>query len=226
MNIENISKSFGNNVVLKDFSLDVKTNSIVCLAGPSGCGKTTLLNIIAGFVKQDSGTVETDGDQKISYLFQEPRLLDNLTVLKNISVPLRGDKDKAKQILDLVGLSDCLDKYPHQLSGGQKQRVAIARAFSFPTSIILMDEPFQSLDIKMKNNLVRSFLDIWQNNKKTVLWVTHDITEACFAADKIVCLSSRPMKIEKVFSIREKRDTRTNESIANVCASVYRTMVR
>ncbi len=225
MKIENISKSFGAASVLENFSLDVKKNSIVCLTGPSGCGKTTLLNIIAGLEKQDCGCVETEGELKISYLFQEPRLLNNLTVLENVSVPLKGDCEKAVEMLGLVGLSDFLDKHPSQLSGGQRQRVAIARAFSFPSSVILMDEPFQSLDIKMKNALVRSFLDIWEHNRKTVLWVTHDITEACLAADKIVCLSSNPMKIEKIFSIREKRSARTGDSIASVSASVYNLLV-
>lgn len=226
MNIDNLSKSFGKTIVFENFSLSVKKDSIVCLTGPSGCGKTTLLNIIAGLEKQDGGSIEIEGDKRISYLFQEPRLLDNLTVLKNVSVPLRGNKTKAKQMLELVGLSDCIDKYPSQLSGGQRQRVAIARAFCFPSSLILMDEPFQNLDVKMKNNLVKVFLDIWQQNKKTVLWVTHDITEACFAADKIICLSSKPMKIEKSFSIREKRSERTTESIAAVSASVYKTLVK
>ena len=226
MKINNLSKSFTDNQVISDFSLDVKKNSIVCLIGPSGCGKTTLLNIIAGLVKQDSGTVEIDGEKRISYLFQEPRLLNNLTVLDNVAVPLKGDRKKAAEILATAGLSDSLNKYPSELSGGMRQRVAIARAFSFPSSIILMDEPFQSLDIKIKNTLVDNFLKVWEENKKTVLWVTHDITEACLAADKIICLSSNPMKIVKTYNVKEKREVRTSQSVAEIGASVFKTLVR
>lgn len=226
MKIDNINKTFGDTSVISGFSLDVKKNSIVCLIGPSGCGKTTLLNIVAGLENQDCGTVEMDGDNRISYLFQEPRLLNNLTVLENISVPLKGDKKKAEQILETVGLSDSLNKYPSELSGGMRQRVAIARAFSFPSSVILMDEPFQSLDVKIKNNLIQNFLELWKENKKTVIWVTHDIAEACLVADKIVCLSSHPMKIVKTFNIKEKRENRTIESVAEIQASVFRILVK
>ncbi len=229
MRIEKLCKAFGQNVVLDDFSLNLEENTITCITGESGCGKTTLLNLIAGIAKPDAGSVQL-GPRAVSYLFQEPRLLPWRTVLENVAIPLKGDEQKAREFLELVGLKDALDKYPAQLSGGMSQRVAMARAFSFPSDVILMDEPFQSLDIKLRSNLLKAFLKLWEENKRTVLWVTHDITEACLAADLVLCVAasptSGPMQVVDSFEIKKARSERTAESMAQLQAKIYQTLIK
>lgn len=225
MIIKNLCKRYQDKVVLKDFSLDIKPRTITCITGESGCGKTTLLNLIAGIIRPDSGTIELEG--KVSYLFQEPRLLPWRTALENVALALKDEK-KAREILELVGLKDSLDKYPSELSGGMRQRVAMARAFSYPSSIILMDEPFQNLDVKLKNNLLQLFLKLWEQEQKTVLWVTHDITEACLSADLVLCVTlgpQSPMEITQTYQIPLARAQRTAENMAQTQAQIYHTLV-
>ncbi len=224
MTINNLCKSYGDKVVLKDFSLDIEPGTIMCITGESGCGKTTLLNLIAGIIKPDSGSIDI-GQNTVSYLFQEPRLLPWRTALENVAIALKGDKQMAKEALEMVNLGDSLDKYPSELSGGMKQRVAMARAFSYSSSLILMDEPFQNLDVKLKNTLLYQFLKLWNQEKKTVLWVTHDITEACLVADLVVCVSSNPMKINRTFSIELARNQRTAQNMAQLQAQIYQALV-
>ncbi len=224
MTINNLCKSYGDKVVLKDFSLNIEPGTIMCITGESGCGKTTLLNLIAGIIKPDSGSIDI-GQNTVSYLFQEPRLLPWRTALENVAIALKGDKQMAKEALEMVNLGDSLDKYPSELSGGMKQRVAMARAFSYSSSLILMDEPFQNLDVKLKNTLLYQFLKLWNQEKKTVLWVTHDITEACLVADLVVCVSSNPMKINRTFSIELARNQRTAQNMAQLQAQIYQALV-
>ncbi len=227
MKIENLGKAFGSNSVMKSFSLDVQPHGITCLIGPSGCGKTTLLNIIAGMLPPDSGTIARDADENgsISYLFQEPRLLPWLTALENVALVLEGDAAAARKMLNAVGLEDSLEKYPGELSGGMRQRVSMARAFSYPSKLLLMDEPFQNLDTKLKSDLLKVFVELWKQDGRTVLWVTHDITEACLVADTIVCLSGKPMKIDGSFHIGIPRNERTLENTATIQAKIYRTLI-
>ncbi len=218
MLIKNLSKAYEDKVVLKDFTLEVEDRTITCIMGESGCGKTTLLNMIA----------QSMGQTAVSYLFQEPRLLPWRTVLENVAIPLKGDTEKARRFLDLVGLSEALDKYPAQLSGGMSQRVAMARAFSYPAKLVLMDEPFQNLDVKLKDNLLRAFLDLWDKDPaghKTVLWVTHNITEACLAADKVLCMAPSPLKVTDSYEIKIARSERTAESMAQLQARIYNSLV-
>ena len=229
MRIENLCKAYGKNVVLEDFSLNLEENTITCITGESGCGKTTLLNLIAEIVKPDAGSVQL-GPRAVSYLFQEPRLLPWRTVLENVAIPLKGDTEKAKSFLELVGLKDALNKYPSELSGGMSQRVAMARAFSFPSDVILMDEPFQNLDIKLRSSLLEAFLKLWEqepeSKRKTVLWVTHDITEACLAADLVLCVTSSPMQVVDSYEIKIARSERTAQSMAQLQAKIYNVLVR
>lgn len=227
MKIENLDKTFGSNSVMKGFSLDVKPHGITCLIGPSGCGKTTLLNIIAGTLNPDAGTIIRDSDEngRTSYLFQEPRLLPWLTALENVAVVLEGDASAARNMLNEVGLEDSLEKYPNELSGGMKQRVSMARAFLYPSRLLLMDEPFQNLDTKLKSDLLKVFVKLWKQDERTVIWVTHDITEACLVADTIVCLSGNPMKIEGSFHMDIPRNERTLENTATIQAKIYRTLI-
>lgn len=185
MKIVNLYKSFGDTAVFKNLCLDIPDGEITCIMGPSGCGKTTLLNIIAGLVVPDSGVIEKNSE-RISYLFQEPRLFTWKTVIDNVA--LVSDKTVALKYLDLVGLSDVLKRYPQSLSGGQRQRVAIARALSFPSDIILLDEPFQNLDSASKDSITDVFLDLHRNTGKTAVWVTHDISEAEKVTDNIIYL--------------------------------------
>jgi NitT/TauT family transport system ATP-binding protein len=194
-----IFKSFGNLKVFDDFSLEYPEQKITAILGPSGCGKTTMLNILAGLVKVEGGTVITTGN--VSYLFQEPRLLPWLTIRENIDLVLR-DKMAASLIngriieyLKMTGLTDYIDYYPAELSGGMRQRVAIARAFAYPAPLLLMDEPFKSLDFKTQFLLRNDFLSILRTQPRTVVMVTHDVKEAVLMGDRIVIFSDKPIQI-------------------------------
>ena len=219
MKINNLCLSFDGVKIFDSFSLEVQPNSICCIAGPSGCGKTTLLNCIAGLQTYDGGTIEKESN--VSYVFQTPRLLPNLSVRENITVVPSCDvslADKYIQVADLAGIAD---KKASCLSGGEAQRVSLIRAFSCKRDIVLMDEPFQSLDVGMANRLMSLFLELWEQNKKTVLWVTHDITELCLAADKAVAVSAKPMKILMETDISIPREKRNPENTKHIFNEVY-----
>jgi NitT/TauT family transport system ATP-binding protein len=196
--VRGLSKSFGGLEVLRRLSIRVPEHGILSVLGPSGCGKTTLLNVIAGTVRPDEGLVEGTGDGGVSYLFQEPRLLPWKTVSGNIEFVLQermeaGERRKAvASVIALVGLEEFRASRPAELSGGMKQRAAMARAFAYPSSVLLMDEPFRALDLPLKLGLMRAFLDLWERDLRTVLFVTHDIQEALFLGDDILVLSPRP----------------------------------
>ena len=192
--INNIKKIYSDLEVFRDFSLSLPERKISCILGPSGCGKTTLLNMIGGITTQDKGTIDFSNQQIISYIFQEPRLLPWKTVRENIEFVVKDlyDKDPLKNIdqyIKMVGLDAFKDYYPSALSGGMKQRVSIARAFIYPSDIILMDEPLKTLDPRLKLNLMKIFLRIWQYDKRTVVFVTHDVDEALILGEKIFIFS-------------------------------------
>ncbi|MBI9098719.1 MAG: ABC transporter ATP-binding protein [Spirochaetaceae bacterium] len=214
LNLHNISVNFGNLSVLKDVSMKFETGAISVVLGPSGCGKTTILNLLTSMVKAQTGKLEGVGGHNFSYLFQEPRLLPWLTVKSNLKFVLGEieSKEKREQLcsrfLEMTDLSDFSDWYPGKLSGGMKQRVAIARAFAHPSDIILMDEPFQALDLKLKLSLINQFISLWKGEKRTVVLVTHDIHEAITLADKIFVLSEKPASIVDSFNIEEPRERR------------------
>ena len=199
--LKNISKHYGNLQVFNNFSIKFNKNKINCILGPSGCGKTTLLNIIAGLLNPDSGEISEINRDKISYVFQEPRLLPWKTVQGNIEFTLNEKipGDKINELIDkyvkLVELDGYEKYYPGQLSNGMKQRVSLARAFSFPSELILMDEPFTGLDYKLKLSLINSFLELWKKDQRTVIYVTHDVDEAIELGDKIFLFSKQPVKI-------------------------------
>jgi len=210
LKIDNLNKSFHNINLFKDFNIEIQENTISCILGPSGCGKTTLLNIIGNTIQADSGILEGFENKKLSYIFQEPRLLPWKTVKENISFVLNEGNlnDVKKEIIDryikLVELDNFANYYPSKLSGGMKQRVAIARAFSYPSDIILMDEPLKALDLKLKLNLMKAFRRIWQFDKRTVIFVTHDIDEALLIGNDIYVFSKAPVNIKEKFSINSK----------------------
>lgn len=202
-----ISKAFGDRKILKDFSLTIPEGSISCLFGPSGCGKTTLLNLMAGIITPDTGRVEGFIHEPKSYIFQETRILPWKTVLGNVLFPLAdimppGEaKRQAERFIQMVGLDKELNHYPHELSGGMRQRVSIARAFAYPGTLILMDEAFQNLDKELKYNILKSFLEIWKTDRRTVVFVTHDLEEAEYLGHQIIMLEDRPLKIKEIRSI-------------------------
>jgi NitT/TauT family transport system ATP-binding protein len=207
--IEKLDKSYGNNIIYENFSIVFHENHITCILGPSGCGKTTLLNIIGALNKAEKGKLTGFEGKRIAYIFQEQRLLTWKTVRQNIELVISDltSKIEKKQIVDdllqLVQLSDCSDLYPYQLSGGMSQRVSIARAFAFKPDIILMDEPFKGLDLKLKNELFAQFKNILKTDAKTIIFVTHDPDEAIYFGNDIYVFSKNPVKILGKFSILE-----------------------
>jgi len=225
LKIRELSKSFEMEndklIVLDDINIDINEGEILCIVGPSGCGKSTLLNQIAGFDNADSGYIELN-NKKISkselnriMVFQDlNQLFPWKTVIENVVFPLKikkiGDSKQeriniAKKYLSMVKLDDIYDYYPHQLSGGMKQRVAIARALSTNPEILLMDEPFGSLDMQVRNKLQNMMVDIWEKTNITIIFVTHDIQEAITLSDRIVVMGKNPGKIKKVINNELKR---------------------
>ena len=182
-----ISKSYGEQVVFDKFSLDIKEGEILCVLGESGGGKTTLLKALAGLMDYD-GKAE-NVPENIGYIFQEPRLLPNLTVEQNLAYA-GGEMRAIEEVLQKTELFDMRHKRPKELSGGEKQRVSIARAFLSNAPLLLLDEPFSSLDTALKIRLSRVFADLWQEKRPTVVYVTHDIEEACMLGQRIVVLKN------------------------------------
>jgi ABC-type nitrate/sulfonate/bicarbonate transport system ATPase subunit len=198
--------------VLERVNLDVARGELVCLVGPSGCGKTTLLNIIAGFLTAGQGEVLVEGhavrgpDPQRIYIFQEGGVFPWLTVRDNIAFGLdrlsRGDRESViEHYVEMVGLSGFQRSYPRELSGGMRQRVEIARALAANPKILYMDEPFGALDyitrFKMRADLIR----IWQTERKTILFVTHDIDEALQLAERVLVMSQRPATIRAIVDV-------------------------
>lgn len=182
--IERVKKAYGDFTLYRDFSLTVSDGEILCVLGESGSGKTTLLNMLAGLTDYE-GNIEGVG--KVSYLFQEPRLLPNLTVEKNLKLVNASEVRILKWLL-CTSLFGKEKKYPQELSGGERQRVALARAFLYEGETFLLDEPFSSLDLKLKISLLKDFLSLVKEEKKTTVFVTHNVEEALYAGDRIVVL--------------------------------------
>ncbi|MGE5453771.1 MAG: ABC transporter ATP-binding protein [Methylocystaceae bacterium] len=207
LHINNISKRFGSLVVFDQLTLTAEANRLTCILGPSGCGKSTLLNIISGLIKPDAGDLEGFAGQPVSYIFQEPRLLPWKTVGGNLDFVLKDQltsserQEKIQRYLEMVELSAFADYYPYQLSGGMRQRVAIARAFAYPSSLLLMDEPFTGLDLSLKQTLITAFIRLWALDQRTVFFVTHDINEALLLGDDILILTNRPAQVKSRLSL-------------------------
>lgn len=201
LEIKALYKNFDKISLFSDFNISFQEGTITCILGPSGCGKTTLLNIMGGIIKPDSGQLSGFNEKSISYIFQDPRLLPWKTVEENIEFVLKRDipaEQRHKvtgQLIRLMELEDFAGYYPSRLSGGMRQRVSIARAFAYPSDVILMDEPLKGLDIKLKLNLVRVFSRMWQADKRTVIFVTHDVDEALLLGSDVIVLSRPPAKI-------------------------------
>jgi len=206
-------KKEGDLVVLENIDLSIAPREFVCLLGPSGCGKSTLLNLIGGFDRPTSGTIEIDGqpvfgpDPRRVFVFQEYGIFPWASVWDNVALGLRKlGKDEQHKIvqhyIDLVGLKGFEKTYPNELSGGMKQRVAVARALAVKPDIIFMDEPFGALDSLTRLQMRVELLRIWQQEKMTILFVTHDVDEALQLADRIVVMSPRPGRIAEIAPVR------------------------
>jgi NitT/TauT family transport system ATP-binding protein len=195
---------------LEHVSLTIKANEFVCLLGPSGCGKSTLLGMIAGLIEPTSGEITLNGQpikaahrqHEVGLVFQDAVLLPWRTVAENVSLPLEVLKlsrdvrrARIENVLNLVRLNGFENRFPHELSGGMRQRLGIARALSFDPRVLLMDEPFGALDAITRDKMSIELLQIWEQRQKTVVFVTHSISEAVFLADRIAVMSARPGRI-------------------------------
>ena len=223
--IKNLSKTYftkdGEVQALKDISIEVDKGEFVSLVGPSGCGKTTLIKAVAGLLPKTEGTVRVNGMPvseplaDVGFVFQIPVLFPWRRALDNVMLPveiLNLDSNrfgqKAIDLFRLVGLEGFEQKYPHELSGGMQQRVAICRALVHNPSLLIMDEPFSALDAISREKMNSELLQIWSSEKKTVLFVTHNISEAIFLSDKVYVLSPRPATVVHVVNIDLPRPRR------------------
>ncbi len=213
LEVKNVSKAYPNRkgdearVVLRDINLTIEENEFICIVGPSGGGKTTLLNLMAGFEKPNAGHLYYRGEEitgtsrSRGVVFQEFSLMPWMNVLKNVMFSvddyLKTSEQKAvaEKYIEMVGLSEFKDQRPSNLSGGMKQRVAIARTLAMEPDVMLMDEPFSALDEQTRKKLDHDILDLWKNNKRTIVFITHNIDEAMFLATRIIMISSSPGKI-------------------------------
>ena len=228
ISIKNINKTYidqdGNEVqALHDINLDVAEGEFVCIVGPSGCGKSTLLEIVAGLLDATSGEVLLDGQpvhgssRDIGVVFQDASLFPWRTVRKNVE----EREERLKRYISMVSLNGFENKYPAQLSGGMRQRAGIARTLAMNPKVILMDEPFSAVDHLTKCTLQEELINIRQAENKTVLFVTHDINEAVFLADRVVLLSPRPSTIQKIYEIPlEQKRGRSDPLLLKIAAEI------
>jgi len=240
-----ISKAFdtplGPMQALQEIDLAAHPGEFVALVGESGCGKTTLLRILAGLVVPSRGEVRLNGaaltgpSQAIGIVFQRPVLLPWRTAVENVLLPAQVQRLspvqatlEARKLLESMGLGEFLDRFPRHLSGGMQQRVAIARALLLQPSILLMDEPFGALDAITREQMHLDLLKIWESRRPTIVFVTHDIAEAVFLADRVVLLSPRPGSIRQIFPVSLGRpripDHRFTTEFVSTCREVKHAM--
>lgn len=214
VSIDNVSKSFFDTKkeikVLKGFSMKLNKGEKIALVGPSGCGKSTILNLINGLLKPDEGNISVNGN--IGYMFQNDNLFEWRSVYKNITLGLEikakiNDKDRKRinDYLNKYGLIEFKDKYPSELSGGMRQRVALIRTLILNPDILLLDEPFSALDAQTRIMVNEDIYKIVTSENKSVIMVTHDISEAISFADKIIVLTNRPSRVKKEYKIEFKK---------------------
>jgi NitT/TauT family transport system ATP-binding protein len=240
LNIAHLSKTYADGTqAIGDISFEIEAGEFVCIVGPSGCGKTTLLKTMSGLLAPTSGSVELDGravtapPEQMALVFQDysRSLYPWMTVAKNVEFPLRRKgKDRraaVERALASVGLEGFADKYPWQLSGGMQQRVAIARGLAYRPEILLMDEPFASVDAQTRSDLEDLVLQIRHDYGVTILFVTHDIDESIYLADRVLILSPRPTVVQEVLEVplprpRDQVATKELPEFAHLRAHVYR----
>jgi NitT/TauT family transport system ATP-binding protein len=233
ISIEQLSKSFAtargtSHLALSDISLEVAAGEFVSILGPSGCGKSTLLYIVGGFIAPSSGAVRVNGAAVTGPgpdrgpVFQEFALFPWKTVLGNVmyglieqGAPKKIAEDRARALIEMVHLKGYESFYPKELSGGMKQRVAIARTLAYGPSILLMDEPFGALDAHTRTGMQHELLEIWERDRKTVLFVTHSVEEAVFLSDRVVVLTRSPGRIKEIIAIGLPRPRRRAELLVD-----------
>jgi sulfate/thiosulfate transport system ATP-binding protein len=219
--VENVSKNFGDFAALENVSLEVPSGSLTALLGPSGGGKSTLLRVIAGLEQPDSGTVILDGqdltesparERGVGFVFQHYAAFKHMTVRDNVAyglkirkVPKDECQRRVKELLELVHLDGFAHRYPAQLSGGQRQRMALARALAVEPKVMLLDEPFGSLDAFTRDEMNLLLLRLWQESGQTIVFVTHNISEAIFLADRVVVLTPRPGRLAHIYDVELPR---------------------
>jgi NitT/TauT family transport system ATP-binding protein len=226
-------------LAISEATFDVELGELVSLVGPSGCGKTTLLKIIAGLHPHDAGELQIGSDthpfdpsRDIGMVFQQPLLLKWRRVIDNVllpaeilGLPLKESRSRARDLLALVGLADAEDKYPYELSGGMQQRAAIARALIHDPKLILMDEPLGALDALTREKMNLELLHIWQASRKTILFVTHGITEAVFLGTRVVVLTAGPARMADNFHVElphpRTLDMKTHERFGQYTRRIY-----
>ncbi len=232
LELKGVSKVYPNRkgdvarVILKDIDLSIEENEFICIVGPSGGGKTTLLNLMAGFEKPDAGHLFYKGEEingtsrNRAVVFQEFSLMPWMNVLGNVkfsvddNLPSKERTAIAERYLDMVGLTEFKDHRPNNLSGGMKQRVAIARTLAMEPDVMLMDEPFSALDEQTRKKLDAEILDLWKNNRRTVVFITHNIGEAMMLATRIVMIGSSPGRIVGEWRLEGMdRDSQSKEMI-------------
>jgi NitT/TauT family transport system ATP-binding protein len=244
IHLANVAKSYGKgaktHLAISDASFDVMPGELVSLVGPSGCGKSTLLKILAGLHPHDGGTV-TMGSTKVPFdpardigmVFQQPLLLKWRTILDNVllpaeilGLPVKASRERARDLLALVGLAGAEEKRPYELSGGMQQRAAIARSLIHDPKLVLMDEPFGALDALTREKMNLELLRIWKQSGKTILFVTHGISEAVFLGSRVVVFTAGPARMADNFTIElphpRTLDIKTHEAFGAYTRRIYR----
>lgn len=214
IHVENLTKKYGDLLVLDDISFDIQKGEFVCVVGPTGCGKTTFLNLLSCLIEPTQGQILIDGvpaDPKkhdIAFVFQEPSSFPWLTVKDNIGFgmkmkdwPQEKREKRENEILKLMGLEKFAESYPSQLSVSTEQRMVIGRAFAMNPDLLLMDEPYGQMDIKMRFYLEDEVIRLWKETGTTVIFITHNIEEAVYLAQKVLILTNKPAKIKEQLSI-------------------------
>ena len=223
-----VDKRFADVVVMEGFCEEFEENAVSCILGPSGCGKTTMLNLLGRILTEDSGQITKP--ERVSYVFQDEALVPQKTARKNLELVLKSvyrEKAELRRVIDkflkISDLVEAADLYPHEMSGGMRQRLALIRAFAYPSDILLMDEPFKTLDITLKNNIIKSFLSLYEEDRRTVLFVTHDVDEALMTGDYIYVYGSKPLRLQRKFSVEGKKGERKlyADSLTKIKNEVY-----
>ena len=208
--VKNLCKNFGSLEVLKDCSFNIKRGEFVCVVGPTGCGKTTFLNTLTCLTEPTSGQILVDGEKadpkkhNLSFVFQEPSAMPWLTVEQNIRFGLETKKkpkeyidERVDTIIKLMGLQDYRRRYPHELSTSAEQKVVIGRAFAMNPDLLLMDEPYGQMDIKMRFYLEDEVIRLWKELGSTIVFITHNVEEAVYLAERILILSQKPANVKE-----------------------------
>jgi ABC-type nitrate/sulfonate/bicarbonate transport system ATPase subunit len=208
--VVDICKSFGNLLVLDQLNFDIYEGEFLCVVGPTGCGKTTFCNVVSRLLAETSGSITMNGEKvdprkhNISFVFQEPSCLPWRTVWDDVKIgleikgaPREEIQRKVAAIIGIVGLTGFERFYPHQISAGMKQRVAIARAFVTDPDLLLMDEPFGQLDTNTRFQIEKNLIEVWEKMKRTVIFVTHNLEEAVYLAERILVMTQKPTHLKE-----------------------------